>query len=66
MANHLRPDLDHKAGILNDFASSVKIVDWAYTQTFEGNGLTWFRADDLRKLPLNWQQTLAAFKYGCS
>lgn len=50
-----------RAGVLNDFGSSVRIVDWAYTQTFVGNGLTWFRADELQRLPSNWKEALAAF-----
>lgn len=53
-------------GILNDFSSSLRIVNWAYTQTFENRGLTWLRADELVKLPLNWHETLAALKYGLS
>jgi hypothetical protein len=51
----------NRSGILNDFNSSLRIVDWAYTQTFENHGLTWLRADELQKLPLNWHDALATF-----
>ena len=53
----------NRSGILNDFNSSVRIVNWAYQQTFENHGLTWLRADELRNLPLNWHDSLAAFEF---
>jgi len=45
-------------GILNDFHSSLRIVNWAYSQTFENRGLTWLRNDELLKLPANWDAGL--------
>ena len=36
--------------IVNDQASSARIDNWAYTNTFECHGLTWVRGDELREL----------------
>lgn len=47
-----------RTGISNDFATSVRIVDWAYSQTFERRGLTWVESDRLEPLPLEWVQPL--------
>ena len=41
----------------------IRIVNWAYQQTFENSGLTWLRADELRNLPLNWHDSLTAFEF---
>jgi hypothetical protein len=38
-------------GVLNDFATSVRIVNWAYTLMFECRGLTWVESDRLEPLP---------------
>ena len=47
-----------RTGISNDFATSVRIVNWAYTQTFECRGLTWVESDRLEPLPPGWEQPL--------
>jgi hypothetical protein len=47
-----------RTGISNDFATSVRIVNWAYTQTFECRGLTWVENDRLEPLPPGWAQPL--------
>jgi len=52
----------NRHGILNDFNSSIRIVNWAYTQTFENHGLTWLRADELQNLPTNWHDSFATLK----
>jgi hypothetical protein len=46
-------------GVRNDFATSVRIVNWAYTQTFECRGLTWVQSDQLEPLPPEWAQPLS-------
>jgi hypothetical protein len=45
-------------GVRHDFAKSVRIVTWAYTQTFECNGLTWVQSNQLEPLPVGWAQPL--------
>ena len=47
-----------RGGIVHDFPTSVRIVNWAYSQTFECHGLTWVRSDELQPLPPGWNQTL--------
>ena len=47
-----------RTGISNDFATAVRIVNWAYTQTFECRGLTWVQSDQLEPLPLGWEGPL--------
>jgi hypothetical protein len=45
-------------GILNDFHSSLRIANWAYTQTFEVHGLTWLLNDELQPLAVDWKNRL--------
>jgi hypothetical protein len=47
-----------RSGITNDFTASVRIVNWAYTQTFECRGLTWIASDRLEPLPPGWGEGL--------
>jgi len=49
-APELAREYDSK-GVLNDFATSVRIVNWAYTLMFECRGLTWVESDRLEPLP---------------
>jgi hypothetical protein len=46
-------------GILCDLQSSLSIANWAYTQTFDCQGLTWLRGDELVALHPDWNKTLA-------
>ena len=60
-AERFAPDLareSNRGGIVHDFPTSVKIVNWAYSQTFDCHGLTWVRMDELQALPPDWNQTL--------
>jgi 5-methylcytosine-specific restriction endonuclease McrA len=41
-------------GVLHDLPTSVRIVHWAYQQTFDAGGLTWLRRVDLIPLPIHW------------
>ncbi len=47
-----------RSGILCDLGSSLRIANWAYTQTFDCQGMTWLRGDDLVPLQPGWDQTL--------
>ena len=47
-----------RSGISNDFKTSVRIVNWAYTQTFASRGLTWVEPDRLEPLPSQWARAL--------
>ena len=47
-----------RTGVRNDFATSVRIVNWAYAQTFECRGLTWVQGDQLEPLLAGWEQWL--------
>lgn len=71
-ANHLERWVSHQAasgvelgaelkrrGVTNDMQSTLRIVNWAYRQTFDCRGLTWLRADELQELPLDWDAGLA-------
>ena len=49
-----------RCGLPNNVQVGVRIADWAYTQTFQSNGLTWLRGNELQKLPQNWRDSLAA------
>ncbi len=46
-------------GVLHDLPTSVRIADWAYQQTFDADGLTWARQEDMVPLPADWQRPLA-------
>lgn len=46
-------------GVIADLPSTVRIVNWAYQQTFDCHGLTWVRADQLQTLPPGWDAALA-------
>jgi hypothetical protein len=57
----LAPDMARefsRSGIIHDLSTSVRIVNWAYAQTFDCRGLTWVRSDELLALPPDWSQTL--------
>ena len=47
-----------RCGIVQDYPTSVRIVNWAYTQNFECGGLTWIRKDELEVLPPDWSRSL--------
>ena len=46
-------------GIICDLRSSLRIANWAYTQTFDCQGLTWLRGDELVPLQPDWNKSLA-------
>lgn len=48
----------NRNGILNEFRSSLQIVNWAYTQTFENHGLTWYHNEELKVLLPEWSKVL--------
>jgi hypothetical protein len=48
----------NRLGILNDFNSTLRVVSWAYNQTFESHGLTWLRNQELHSLGTNWSKNL--------
>jgi 5-methylcytosine-specific restriction endonuclease McrA len=45
-------------GIVCDLRSSLRIANWAYTQTFECRGLTWVRGDEMVPLQPEWNSAL--------
>jgi hypothetical protein len=45
-------------GIVCDLRSSLRIANWAYTQTFDCQGLTWLRRDELVPLTPDWNKSL--------
>ena len=45
-------------GVVHDFPTLVRIVNWAYAQTIECGGLTWVRRDELQALPPDWCRLL--------
>jgi hypothetical protein len=47
------------SGIVHDLRSSLRIANWAYTQTFDCQGLTWLRGDELLPLQPEWNRSLA-------
>ncbi len=44
--------------IMCDLRSSLRIANWAYTQTFDCQGLTWRRGDELVPLMPDWDKSL--------
>jgi len=48
----------NRYGVVNDLASSARIANWAYANTFDCHGLTWVRGDELRKLEADWSRSL--------
>lgn len=48
----------NRQGVANDLKSSARIVNWAYTNTFDCHGLTWVRGDELRELEPDWSRAL--------
>lgn len=48
----------NRHGILNDFNSTVRIVNWAYNQTIDSHGLTWLRNQELQPLTEGWSKSL--------
>ena len=48
----------NRLGILNDFKSTLRIVHWAYNQTFDSHGLTWLRNQELQPLADGWNKSL--------
>jgi len=48
-----------RRGVLHDLPTSVRIVGWAYQQTFEAGGLTWAKKEEMVKLPADWRRPLA-------
>ena len=48
----------NRHGILNDFNSTLRIVNWAYNQTFDSHGLTWLRNQELHPLDEGWSKNL--------
>ena len=60
-AGRLAPEMGrefNRGGIIHDFSTSARIVNWAYSQTFACRGLTWVRSDELQALPPDWDRSL--------
>ena len=56
------PELDgefKRRDLLSDLGATVQIASWAYSQTYQSNGLTWVRGDSLVALPDEWAAALA-------
>ncbi len=47
-----------RTGVVYDLQASLRIIDWAYRQTFDCQGLTWLRGDELLPLPSDWSVSL--------
>ena len=47
-----------KRGVIHDLQTSVRIANWAYRQTFDADGLTWAKKEDMVPLPVDWWQPL--------
>ena len=45
-------------GILSDVSSSLRIAKWAYRQTYDADGLTWLKNDELLPLDEGWNASL--------
>lgn len=45
-------------GVICDLRSSLRIANWAYPQTFDCPGLTWWRDDELVPLTPDWNNGL--------
>src|SRR5690242_7928015 len=52
-------------GIMHNLAASIRIANWAYSQTETANGLTWLKADDLVPLAQEWRQELRRLTLRC-
>jgi 5-methylcytosine-specific restriction endonuclease McrA len=48
----------NRHGILNDFNSTLRVVNWVYNQTFDSHGLTWLRNQELQPLDTDWSKPL--------
>src|SRR6266487_1050875 len=48
----------NRRGVISDIRVCAKIADWAYRQTFDCNGLTWLRGNELLSLPSDWNKSL--------
>ena len=59
-------DVFVSCGLPNDVHVCAQIADWAYSQTFQTNGLTWLCRNELEKLPTSWNISLAPLKHGQS
>ena len=51
-------------GLPNDVYACAQIADWACSQTYEMNGLTWLRRNEFEKLPASWNISIAPLKHG--
>lgn len=56
----------NRSGVYNDLATSVRIMDWAYTQAFQCQGLKWLQRDRLEPLSAGWEQPLRGLSEGPS
>ena len=45
-------------GIINDFPSALRIVNWPCNQTFASHGLAWLRNQELQPLTEGWSKPL--------
>jgi hypothetical protein len=57
LASEMGREFD-RSGVVNDHSTSVRIVNWAYTQTYDCRGLTWARGEELHMLPEDWNRSL--------
>jgi hypothetical protein len=55
-------DVFVRCGLPNDVHICTQIADWAYSQTYQTNGLTWLRRNELENLPASWNFWLAALR----
>jgi hypothetical protein len=59
-------DVFVRLGLPNNVHVCSQIADWAYNHTYQTNGLTWLRRNELEKLPASWNISLAPLKHGQS
>jgi 5-methylcytosine-specific restriction endonuclease McrA len=57
LGNTLSGAFDQR-GVLHDLPTSARIANWAYQQTFDANGLTWERNNDMVPLPPDWERPI--------
>jgi hypothetical protein len=48
-----------RRGMLHDLPTSVRIVGWAYQQTFRVGGVTWAKSEEMVPLGTDWRRPLA-------
>jgi hypothetical protein len=51
-------DAFDQRSVLHNLPTSVRIANWAYQQTFDANGLTWAKRNDMVPLSQDWKQPI--------